>query len=257
MTIFILNLIPPGGRNEPFHPVGASWRFQGAGHTSPQHWCYPSRGHQVTFCVPATIIVISDGVKSHLYIDFHTYTWLFKVFFSTTQHLFCQGLNAKVDNLGTVKYKIPILEISGQISVDTKITVLDAKKRHLLQILSKFSVESFVHPQTINNWDDLNLAGPYSIREEDHHGRGRRAIVSQNHVGLLNKGKVTLGDDPNTQSSLPFLSLPCFHLSSCTSGDGSTVRGQASWNVRLWNCRCGEYFSSSFDYFSFSFEHFF
>ena len=123
-------------------------------------------------------------------------------------------------------------------------------------MLSKFSVESFVHPQTINNWDDLNLAGPYSIREEDHHGRGRRAIVPQNHVGLLNKGKVTLGDDPNTQNSLPFLSLPCFHLSSCTSGDGSTVRGQASWNVRLWNCRCGEYFSFSFQYFSFSFRYF-
>ena len=80
MTIFILNLIPPGGRNEPFHPVGASWWFEGVGHPSPQHWCYPSRGHQVTFCVPATIIVISDGVKSHLYIDFHTYTRLFKVF---------------------------------------------------------------------------------------------------------------------------------------------------------------------------------
>ena len=104
---------------------------------------------------------------------------------------------------------------------------LEAKNRHLLQMLSKFSVESFVHPQTINNWDDLNLAWPYSIREEDHHGRGRRAI----------------------NSSLPFLSLPCFHLSSCTSGDGSTVRGQASWNVRLWNCRCGEYFFSVFLFF--------
>ena len=39
-------------------------------------------------------------------------------------------------------------------------------------ILSTFNVHHFFDPQTINNWDDLNMARPYSIREENHHGRG-------------------------------------------------------------------------------------
>ena len=181
----------------------------------------------------------------------------FESFFLHHSTFVLSRIKCKSRQLGNSEIQNPDSRNLGSYFSRYKDNSLEAKNRHLLQMLSKFSVESFFHPQTINNWDDLNLAGPYSIREEDHHGRGRRAIVSQNHVGLLNKGKVTLGDDPNTQSSLPFLSLPCFHLSLCTSGDGSTVRGQASWNVRLWNCRCGEYFSSSFEYFYFSCQYFF
>ena len=36
----------------------------------------------------------------------------------------------------------------------------------------------------------------------------------------------------------------------CTLGDGSTVWGKASWNVRCWNCCCCEYFLFSSEYFS-------
>ena len=113
MNLFILLELPDGSKELVTPPLSTGVILPGV-----TRW---------TFCVPATIIVISDGVKSHLYIDFHTYTWLFKVFFSTTQHLFCQGLNAKEDNLGTVKHKIPLVDILGHISVDTKITVWKPK----------------------------------------------------------------------------------------------------------------------------------
>ena len=66
-----------------------------------------------------------------------------------------------------VKYEILIAEFLGLISINnTKITVLDAKNRLINLFIANFD------PQTINNWDDLNMAGPYSIREENHHGRG-------------------------------------------------------------------------------------